>query len=124
MFLLKRLMPNVTETNVSSQLQTTAFTCRHGTNDKRNEDVFVGVHLTPEQRNVTLGTAQTFIQVETPLLSASNVVIVVNQFDVAWNPVHVAVNVLRFKVSTWMGGFPPFCNTSSSDPAETERWRR
>ena len=100
MFLLKRLMPNVTETNVSSQLQTTASTCRHRTNDKRNEDVFVGVHLTPEQRNEMLGTAQTFIQVETLLLSASNVVIVVNHFDVAWNPVHVAVNVLRFKVST------------------------
>ena len=41
------------------------------------------VHLTPEQRNVLLGTAQTFIQVETPLSSASNVAIVVNQLDVA-----------------------------------------
>ena len=105
MFLLKRLMPNVTETNVSSHLQTTTFTCRHGTNDKRNEEVFADVHLTPEQRNVLLGTAQTFVQVETPLSSASNVAIVVNQFDVAWNPVHVAVNVLLFKVLDVDGWF-------------------
>ena len=103
--IIQEIASNATETNVSSQLQTTTFTCRHGTNDKRNEDVFVGVHLTPEQRHVMLSTAQTFIQVETPLLSASNIAIVVNQFDVAWNPVHVAVNVLLFKVLDVNGWF-------------------